>query len=106
MEYDGARWQTRIVGSVVKQDFGFIIIGQTAAQQRLVLLWGASEFGANIAARAYSDLHRQLSRERYRRVLAGESWLYVAHADVEGYGVRTDDVSNVNIVAAYPGRNG
>jgi len=101
LKYDNASWETRIVNGVARQDFGFIVVGRTNAQIPFVLLWGASEFGTNIAARAYGDLHRQLSGERYRRVLAGEPWLFVARADVEKYGVRTDDVSNVSVVAAY-----
>ena len=102
LDYDSASWETRIVKGVARQDFGFIVVGRTDAKVPFVLLWGASEFGTNIAARAYGDLHRQLGGERYRRVLAGETWLFVARADVEKYGVRTDDVSNVSVVAAYP----
>lgn len=105
LDYDNASWETRIIEGVARQDFGFIVVGRTEAQVPFVLLWGASEFGTNIAARAYGDLHRQLSGERYRRVLAGEAWLFVARADVEKFGVRTDDVSNVSVVAAYRAHN-
>jgi hypothetical protein len=102
LDYDSTRWETRIVDGVAKQDFGFIMVGRTDAHVPFLLLWGASEFGTNIAARAYGDLHHQLSRERYNRVVAGETWLFIARADVDKYGVRTDDVNHVSIVANYP----
>ncbi|NUR73095.1 MAG: hypothetical protein HOU81_19945 [Hamadaea sp.] len=105
VDYDGTRWETNVVEGVVRRDFGFIAIGRTETGQRFALLWGASELGTNIAARAYGDLHRQLSRERYEKAVRGQSWLYVARGDVDGYGVRTDDVGNVMIVAIYPGQN-
>jgi hypothetical protein len=101
VDYENASWETHIVEGVAKQDFGFIVVGRTEGQVPFVLLWGASEFGTNIAARAFGDLHRQLGKERYRRVLAGETWLFVAHGDVERYGVRTDDFSHVRVVAEY-----
>jgi len=105
VEFDGARWETRIDNNVVIRDFGLIIVGVTSNAHHFAILWGASEFGVNIAARAFGDLYSQLSRERYKKVVAGESWMYVAQGDVDGYGVRTDDVSNVSIVAAYRSHN-
>jgi hypothetical protein len=103
VEYDGAHWETTVQSATVKTDFGFMILGRTEKGTPFVLIWGASELGTNIAARAYSNLRSQLSRERYRAVVAGESWLFVARGDIEGYGVRTTDVSNVLVVASYPG---
>lgn len=105
VDYDSASWETRIVDRSVKHDFGFIIVGRTDGGQRFAMVWGTSEFGTNIAARAFADLHGRLSRERYRDVLSGENWLFVARAVVEGYGVRTDDVSNVSVVGTYRGRS-
>jgi len=105
LDYDSASWETHLVNGVARQDFGFIVVGLTDDQVPFVMLWGASEFGTNIAARAYGDLHRLISAERYRRVVAGETWLFVARADVEKFGVRTDDVSNVSVVAFYGGHN-
>lgn len=104
--YDMARWETLIEDNKVKQDFGFIIVGKTATagSHHFALLWGPSEFGANIAARTFSDLSAHgLSREIYREIRAGESWLLVARAQIVDYGVRTDDDSKIRIVATYPG---
>ncbi len=106
--YDMARWETLIEDDKVKQDFGFIIVGKTATSNshHFALLWGSSEFGANIAARTFSDLSAHgLSREIYREIRDGESWLLIVRAQIVDYGVRTDDDSKIRIVATYPGAN-
>ena len=93
LDYDNASWETGMRNNVVEQDFGFIMVGRTENSVRFVLLWGASEFGTNIAARAFADLHHFLRREDYGAVVDGEARFFVARAEVERYGVRTDGVS-------------
>lgn len=91
VSYRGTTWEPMIENDKVTRDYGFIIVG-TIANSRCALLWGAGEFGANIATRAYSDLSaHDVSEDTYKGVKEGESWLFVATAQIVDYGVRTED---------------
>jgi hypothetical protein len=53
----------------------------------------------------YGELRSLLAKDKMRAVLTGKSVLVVVQGDIEGYGVKTSDVSNVRVLFELEGRS-
>ena len=98
-------WYSQIEDGAVHTDVGFLALGRTDHNNAIVMMWGSSELGTNIAARAFGELRSILPKADMRLVLSGKSVLIVVQANIDGYGVRTSDVSNIELLRVLKGNS-